>query len=208
MRKLIIIYVLLLSTTEIWSQKIQLGATIGSNYTFFEDWIPISNDNGSIIGFNGGVIGQIHLMKSFYLFSEINYEYGSYRTSHYVYKGTETDETISTVSITLPIKYYLGKQKHFYFYFGPYYSFIINMKRKMLFRNTGDTQIIDQTDLFQRSELGLLAGLGYNIKLKEKLNLFIESNYCESLFYFGESEYELRKHRVVRVKIGLFYTIE
>jgi len=205
MKKAVLILILITSSLWVSAQKIQLGPNIGGNYAIFPVGIGVEYD-GASLGYNFGLSGQIHLKNKFYLSPEINFEHKVYRSK--IGDSFKAIQRGSSVIISTPAKYVLGKDKNFYFYVGPYIAYLLKYDYTLYFVNN-ENYYQNLTHKFQRYELGFLVGLGYSRPITDKMTLFIDANYSESLYHFGSAEYKGNsKLRAIRLRLGCLFTIK
>jgi len=190
----------------VFSQQIQLGFNAGGNYSLFP--LPEYNKyDGPSLGYTVGLSGQLRLKDHFFLSPEINFDYRVYRVkSSYLDAVSNSDERTSLLQIATPLKYAIGSKKAFYGYAGPYLAYSLISYSHWTVNES--YRKIDFNDIYARYQFGYLIGLGYTNKLSGNLNLFLDANYSESLFFFGEGEKDDRNSsKAIRLRTGLLYTI-
>ena len=189
-----------------FSQQIQLGFNAGGNYSIFP--LPEYNKyDGLSLGYTVGLSGQLRLKDHFFLSPEINFDYRVYRVkSSYHDAVSNSDERTSLLQIATPLKYAFGSKKTFYGYAGPYLAYsLISCSHYTV---NESYRKVDFNDFCARYQFGYLIGLGYTHQLSGKINMFLDANYSESLFFFGEGEKEGRNSsKAIRLRTGLLFTI-
>ncbi len=199
MKRLLIILSVAFIASFAQSQNIKIGPCFGGNYSLYDynDWkfynVPI--------GFNIGVISDIPIGKSFSFSPEINFEQRN-TSSKNEELNLYSSQKYSFISVNAPVKYYIGGNKQFFGYIGPYYSYLLKWEWNL------DGTIIDLTKSAMRNTVGFIVGAGFLQPLTNNIDLMIDANYGQSLFFIGNSENEDEGvYKAVRLNIGVLFTI-
>jgi len=82
--------------------------------------------------------------------------------------GTLHESNVNLNYITIPLmaNYHFAKKKNWYVNFGPYVGLLISAK---------ETKFgVDYTEIFNRTDFGIAAGIGVKIPVSDKLKFFVE----------------------------------
>jgi hypothetical protein len=184
MRHLTFLLVTVALTTAVFGQesKFDIGLEGGPSLTFLRGNDVIDTLHKPTIGFSGGLFFQYNFPKTFSLRTNIAFERkGSvaHVPEYYiVYNGniiTMSKYTIDTkfeyLTIPILIKATIGKKIKYFADVGLYFGYLI----KQTFVITESTfQIVDYTSHDKRFDMGIIAGLGLGIPIKNKLIISYE----------------------------------
>ena len=200
MKKLLVIFVILIMVFEVKSQNIKIGPCIGGNYSIY-NYGDLSKYYKAPIGFNVGIVSDIPISKSFSFSPELNYEQKN--TSCELTETTSiSKQKYSFINLVTPIKYYFGGNKQFYGYIGTYYSYLLKWELDI------NENCQDLTKDAKRSIIGFNVGAGFIQQISRRVDLMIDCNYGESIFFIGESDLDDEgKYKSVRLNVGILFEL-
>ena len=196
-RKKLFIVLFLINGILFSQEKISLGLNTGLTYSDFR-----GNDffDNYEYGFDFliGISFDYKIKDRLFISTDVNYERKSannfYEASNTVGSGgtiiiigtpfgenppDEPELKFQTrfeyISIPILLKYFVSKNNDFYINGGPYLGYLLNIKNI----NDGEESDLDFNNDFEKIDLGLTFGIGYNLNISQKsyLNFELRNNF-------------------------------
>ena len=169
-------------TTTIAAQpnKFEAGIEGGGSLRFLWGNALVRLSNNAVIGFAGGAAFQYNFPKYFSIRTSLLFERkgnGSKGTALNYTGGNEGTYTLRSNFdyLTLPVLFRasFGKKVKYFVNAGPYFGYLIKETYKIKGTNIPSTST-ENTNYFQRPDVGLTAGIGFSAPLTKVLALSFE----------------------------------
>ena len=167
------VMMIVLMAMPLWSQKDKGDFEYG-----FQAGLSISNvstiDNqtsaGTRVGFNVGAYGEYFFSESWGVKARLLYDQKGWADGFFNNLDTGqsviTDYVLNYLSIPVMANWHFGRNKNWYFNFGPYAGFLLSANL---------TEVdMDVDDAFNSTDFGLTFGVGVKIEISDRNHLFIE----------------------------------
>ncbi len=209
MKKVILLSVIfLVSASTVFSQKIQLGVVTGINYSLFSVQKDTTQKNGIPVGYHFGITCSFRVSNRLTLSPELSSNTITYHFKDLIVKISVNEKT-SFATLSVPLKYTVGKERRFFVYAGPSLQYVAKSQQKLHYQESGTENIHDVTKSFPRYSFSLLAGAGYRFTLSDRLNPSLYADYTQSLFHIDrEDVLKTSNFKYMRIGAGLFYTLK
>lgn len=190
MKHLVILFFVAMSTM-MFAQENSIGPTIGYNHAW------VSGDNVKAKpGFNVGLIYNNSFLE----------HWGAGLSLLYSAEGAKAEVSdISTnltyIRLPLRLQYFFGDFGQAFrpkIYVGPSLAFLVGAKLDQNGNN------IDVKDGYEKFDLGLLAGLGFNYRLKDQTWLNFDLGYTHGLLDISTGSNE-PKNRLINANVGVAF---
>jgi hypothetical protein len=137
-----------------------------------------SPKNSPMAAFSGGLFFQYNLNKTFALRADPGFErkgyFASYTYNIYQNNSTEKDRAnFNYLTIPILIRASIGTKIRYFINAGPYIGFLLSEKEKYTPPNSASL-IYNYTSYYKTTDIGITAGLGLAIPIKENFALSVE----------------------------------
>jgi hypothetical protein len=135
--------------------------------------------NNSLVAFSGGLFFQYNLNKTFSLRADPGFERKGY---HYNYNynyplpnisNEKVRESFNYLTIPVLLRASIGNKIRYFINAGPYIGFLLSEKERDTPPNQA-TLIYNNTNYYTKTDLGITAGIGLAIPIKDKFALSLE----------------------------------
>ena len=162
-----ILGLILLVSAGVYAQDFNYGIKAGSNFAVQSEIGDIYNNNDIKIGLNTALFTTYQISENTYLQIEISYDQ----------KGSNTEDlkmNFDYLTVPLLVKRSLGKSYHtpleFHVNAGPYAALLLKAEEEVII--DGATEIRNVSKNFNKTEFGLMTGLGMKYPINNKNILF------------------------------------
>ncbi len=196
MKKLSILFFVAMATMVSAQEESRhsIGPTVGYNHS----WVSGEPDGTSAKpGFNVGLIYNYSLKEHWGLGAGLLYSVEGYHID-----GTDTDANIAYVRIPLRLQYFFGEWGQAFrpkLYAGPSLAFLAGAKTKQ------GSNTIDFKDQVEGFDVGLLVGLGFNYRLKDRMWLNLDLGYTHGFLDLNKIELFENNNRLINANVGLAF---
>lgn len=179
-------------TASIFAQENSIGPTIGYNHAW------LSGDGVSARpAFNAGVVYNNSFQEHWGAGAELKYSLEGARVD-------ATDQNIDLSYIRLPLRlmYFFGSYGDAFrpkIYAGPSLAFLASAKTKI------GSNKIDVIDSYDRFDIGILGGIGFNYRLREQTWLNVDLGYTHGLIDQNNSASIKTHNRLLNANVGVAF---
>jgi len=193
MKNLAFLFFMAISTMMIAQENSNsIGPTVGYNHTW------ISGDGTSAKpGFNAGVVYNNSFMEHWGAGLELKYSMEGAKID-----GTDANFNAAYLRLPLRLAYYFGDYGKAFrpkIYAGPSLGFLLTAKSVI-----GDNKI-DVIDSYDRFDIGLMGGIGFNYRIKDQTWLNFDLGYTHGLIDQLKSDAFDSKNRMINANIGVAF---
>lgn len=193
--KLKILGLVLLIPAGVYAQDFTYGIKAGSNFAVQSEVGNIYDNNDIKIGLNTALFTTYQISENNYLQIELSYEQ----------KGSKAENLKTNLDyLTVPVlfNYSLGKSYHtpleFHINAGPYAAFLLKAEDEVSIE--GITETRDVSADFNKTEFGLMTGLGMRYPINNK-NILLDLRFGVGLTTLAKNDSEIR-NKYMGVSLG------
>jgi hypothetical protein len=196
MKHLMILFFVAISTMMMAQEESRhsLGPTIGYNHS----WLSDDPDGASSKpGFNVGLIYNYSLKEHWGLGAGILYSAEGWHID-----ATDENANVAYVRVPLRLQYFFGEWGQAFrpkLYAGPSLAFLAGAKTDI----GGNT--LDFKDQMESFDVGLLVGLGFNYRLRDRMWLNLDLGYTHGFLNAYDSETLDNKNRLLNANVGVAF---
>jgi len=203
---------IILSTyTFAQDSKIEIGVQGGPNVSFmrFQNQ-TFTEKNNPLVAFSGGLFFQYNFNKTFSLRADPGFERKGY-FDKYIYNNwvsnttTEKDrQSFNYLTVPILLRAAVGNKVRYFINAGPYIGLLLSEKERDNPPNQSSL-IYNNTSYYKKTDLGITAGIGLSIPIKEEFALSIELRNNLGLMNIGTSSSGNIKTNSTNLLIGFTY---
>jgi outer membrane protein W len=169
-----------------------IGPTVGYNHT----WMS-GDGNSARPGFNAGIVYNNSFMEHWGAGLELKYSMEGTK-----FDGTDSNLNAAYLRLPLRLMYFFGDYGKAFrpkLYAGPSLGFMLSAKSDI-----GGNKV-DYIDAYNRFDIGILGGVGFNYRIKDQTWLNFDLGYTHGLLDQSKTNSFDTKNRMINANIGIAF---